>query len=102
MSRLYKQYKEQKELINDLLEQVSAEVNRNVENCTNLHIKEKKEKKDKETMEYQYARIKALEDKVKQLEAQNKDLSYILTLTETELCEKKESLKQALKYSGAL
>ena len=67
MSRLYKQYKEQKE-----------------------------------TMEYQYARIKALEDKVQQLEAQNKDLSYILTLTETELCEKKESLKQALKYSGAL
>lgn len=67
MSRLYKQYKEQKE-----------------------------------TMDYQYARIKALEDKVKQLEAQNKDLSYILTLTETELCEKKESLKQALKYSGAL
>jgi len=53
-------------------------------------------------MEYQYARIKALEDKVQQLEAQNKDLSYILTLTETELCEKKESLKQALKYSGAL
>jgi len=67
MSRLYKQYKEQKE-----------------------------------TMEYQYARIKALEDKVKQLEAQNKDLSYILTLTETELCEKKQPLKQALKYSGAL
>ena len=53
-------------------------------------------------MEYQYARIKALEDKVKQLAAQNKDLSYILTLTETELCEKKESLRQALKDSGAL
>jgi hypothetical protein len=29
MSRLYKQYKEQKELINDLLEQVSAEVKTN-------------------------------------------------------------------------
>lgn len=67
MSRLYKQYKEQKE-----------------------------------TMEYQYARIKALEGKVKQLEAQNKDLSYILTLTETELCEKKESLKRALEFSGML
>ena len=102
MSRLYKQYKEQKELINDLLEQVSAEVNRNVENCTNLHIKEKKEKKDKETMEYQDARIKALEDKIQQLEKHNKDLSWLLGLTEKELCEKKESLKRALKYSGAL
>lgn len=102
MSRLYKQYKEQKELINDLLEQVSAEVNRNVENCTNLHIKEKKEKKDKETMEYQDARIKALEDKIQQLEKHNKDLSWLLGLTEQELCEKKESLKRALKYSGAL
>ena len=99
MSRLYKQYKEQKELINDLLEQVSAEVNRNVENCTNLHIKEKK---DKETMEYQDARIKALEDKIQQLEKHNKDLSWLLGLTEQELCEKKESLKRALKYSGAL
>ena len=67
MSRLYKQYKEQKE-----------------------------------TMEYQDARIKALEIRNKQLEKQVLDLSYILTLTETELCEKKESLKQALKYSGAL
>ena len=67
MSRLYKQYKEQKE-----------------------------------TMEYQYARIKALEDKIQQLEKHNKDLSWLLGLTEQELCEKKESLKRALKYSGAL
>ena len=67
MSRLYKQYKEQKQ-----------------------------------TMEYQDARIKALEIRNKQLEKQVLDLSYILTLTETELCEKKQSLKQALKYSGAL
>ena len=53
-------------------------------------------------MEYQEARIKALEIRNKQLEKQVLDLSYILTLTETELCEKKQSLKQALKYSGAL
>ena len=67
MSRLYKQYKEQKQ-----------------------------------NMEYQEARISALEGRIKQLEKQNLDLNYILTLTEKELCEKKESLKQALKYSGAL
>ena len=53
-------------------------------------------------MEYQYARIKALEDKIQQLEKHNKDLSWLLGLTEQELCEKKESLKRALKYSGAL
>ena len=62
----------------------------------------KQYKEQKETMEYQEARISALEGRIKQLEKQNLDLNYILTLTETELCEKKESLKQALKYSGAL
>lgn len=62
----------------------------------------KQYKEQKETMEYQEARISALEGRIKQLEKQNLDLSYILTLTETELCEKKQSLKQALKYSGAL
>jgi cell shape-determining protein MreC len=41
-------------------------------------------------MEYQYARIKALEDKVQQLEKQNKDLSWLLSLTEQELCESKK------------
>lgn len=62
----------------------------------------KQYKEQKETMEYQEARISALEGRIKQLEKQNLDLNYILTLTETELCEKKQSLKQALKYSGAL
>jgi len=90
MDRLYKQYKMQKEVIDDLLIQISAEVDRNIETCTELYIKEKKEKKDKATMEYQYARIKALEDKVQQLEKQNKDLSWLLSLTEQELCESKK------------
>ena len=45
-------------------------------------------------MIYQDARIAALEGRIKQLEKQNLDLNYILTLTETELCEKKSLIKQ--------
>ena len=51
-------------------------------------------------MEYQDARIKALELRNKQLEKQVLDLNFILTMTESELCEKKsliESLQSSLR-----
>ena len=62
----------------------------------------KQYKENKETMAYQGLRIEALEARVKQLEKQNLDLNFILELTQQELCEKKDSLKRALEYSGAL
>ena len=62
----------------------------------------KQYKENKETMTYQGLRIEALEARVKTLEQQNLDLNFILELTQQELCEKKESLRRALDYSGAL